>query len=173
MQDQSNAAKHGVVVARGYGIKIYVHRRHLVIDDGVGRSRRARRFHAAGMKLNRLVLIGRTGFITLDAIRWLHDQRVGLLNLDADGRLLATSVMPGPTLPALRRAQALGASGSAGLELAREVLGTKVEGQRALLPELPGGASQVPALDRALDEIRDATSTDVMLRAEARAASAY
>jgi CRISPR-associated endonuclease Cas1 len=173
MQDQSNATKHGVVVARGYGIKIYVHRRHLAIDDGVGRSRRIRRLHPAVCKATRLVVIGHTGLITLDAIRWLHDQRVGFLSLDANGELLATSVMPGPTLPVLRRAQALAVSGPAGLELARDVLGAKVEGQRALLCQLPDGASQGPALDSALREIGDATTVEAVLRAEAQAASAY
>jgi CRISPR-associated endonuclease Cas1 len=173
MQREASAELDAIVVARGYGLKIRVERRHLMVCDGVGRSRRIRRFHPAACKIKRLVVVGHTGFITLDAMRWLHDQRAGLLNLDVDGRLLATSVVPGPTFPALRRAQALAASSSAGLELAREVLGTKVEGQRALLPELPGGASQAHALDRALNEIRDAKNMEVVLRAQAQAASAY
>jgi CRISPR-associated endonuclease Cas1 len=173
MQREASAELDAVVVARGYGLEIRVERRHLVVCDGVGRNRRIRRFHPAACKIKRLVVVGHTGFITLDAMRWLYGQRAALLNLDTDGRLLATSVMPGPTLPALRRAQAIAASGSAGLDLAREVLGTKVEGQRALLPQLPGGASQGPALDWALDEIRDATTIEALLGAEAGAAGAY
>jgi CRISPR-associated protein Cas1 len=160
-------------VARGYGLEVRVERRHLVVCDGVGRNRRIRRFHPAAGKAKRLVIVGHTGFVTLDAIRWLHDQRVGLLSLDNDGRLLATSVMPGPTLPALRRAQALAPSSPAGLVLARELLGAKIDGQRAVLTQLPGGASQAPALAWALGQIRDATTMDALLGAEAGAAGAY
>ena len=111
---QASAAKRGIVVAHGYGIKIHVDRRHLVVEDGIGRNRQTRRFHRAGTKLNRLVLIGHTGYITLDALRWLRDVNAALVHIDADGRLLTTSVVFGPTLPPLRRAQALAAGGPCG-----------------------------------------------------------
>jgi CRISPR-associated endonuclease Cas1 len=173
MQREASAELDHVVVARGYGLEVRVERRHLVVRDGLGRDRRIRRFHAAASKLKRLVVVGHTGFITLDAMRWLYDQRVALLNLDADGRLLSMSVMHGPTLPALRRAQALAGYDASGLELARQVLSAKVEGQQALLSELPDGVSGVPTVERALSEIRDATSMEDVLRAEAQAASAY
>jgi CRISPR-associated endonuclease Cas1 len=173
MRHQGSATLERVVVAHGYGIKIHVQRRHLVLDDGVGRSRRTRRFHRAGNKLNRLVLIGHTGYITLDALRWLRDVNAALVHIDADGRLLTTSVVFGPTLPPLRRAQALAAGGPAGVEIARELLTTKVGGQRVLLDELPGGETSIEPVDRALREIKCATEIPWLLGAEAQAASAY
>ena len=39
MQTQTNSTpKHGIATAHGYGIKIRVYRRHLVIEDGIGRD---------------------------------------------------------------------------------------------------------------------------------------
>ncbi len=173
MQTQASAAKRGIVVAHGYGINIHVDRRHLVVGDGVGRNRQTRRFHRAGTKLNRLVLIGHTGFITLDALRWLRDVNAALVHIDGDGRLLTTSVVSGPTLPPLRRAQALAADSPAGVEVARELLAAKVARQRALLDELPAGAESIEPVERSLEEIGQAVDLAGLLGAEAQAANAY
>ena len=173
MQSQASAARRGIIVAHGYGIKIHVHHRHLVIEDGIGRNRQTRRLHKAATKLKRLLLIGHTGYITLDALRWLRDTGAALIHIDADGRLLTTSVVFGPGLPSLRRAQALAAGGPAGAEIARELLSAKVSGQRALLEELPGGDASVQHLESALDEIETATDLAQLLGAEAQGAVAY
>jgi CRISPR-associated endonuclease Cas1 len=173
MRHQGSATFDRVIVAHGYGIKIHVSRRHLVVEDGIGRNRRIRRLHKAGTKLNRLVLIGHTGYITLDALRWLRDTDAALVHIDGDGRLLTTSVVFGPGLPPLRRAQALAANAPAGVDIARELLTAKVAGQRALLGELPGGEASVEPVDRALREIKGATEMRRLLGAEAQAASAY
>lgn len=173
MQAQASAARRGIVVAHGYGIKIHVQRGHLVVEDGIGRKRQTRRFHRAGAKLDRLVLIGHTGYITLDALRWLRDVNAALVHLDADARLLTTSVVAGPTLPPLRRAQALAADGPAGVEIARELLAAKVAGQRAMLDELPGASASVEPVERALEEIGEAGDLAGLLVAEAQAANAY
>ena len=167
------AAKSGIVEARGFGVKIYVHHRHLVVEDGIGRDRRKRRFHPATGKLNRLVLISRSGYITFEALRWLHDTGSALIHLDTSGELIAASVANGPDLAALRRAQALAVTGEAGVEIARGILTTKMEGQHALLDELPGGSDAVAPVEWALQEIQDATELRVLLAAEAQAAAAY
>ena len=144
------AAKSGIVVAHGYSIKIRVEHRHLVVEDGFGRNRRTRRFHRASGRLRRLVLIGHDGYLTLGALRLLRDSRAALLHIDTDGRIIATSIADGPDLAALRRAQALAATGPAGVEIARELLAAKISGQRALLDELPGGRGSVEQVERAL-----------------------
>jgi CRISP-associated protein Cas1 len=173
MQSQPTpAANSDIVVARGYGVKIYVHHRHLVITDGIGRDRQTRRLHRT-VKLRRLVLIGRSGYITLDALRLLHDTGAALLHLDTNGELIAASVANGPDLAALRRAQALAATGPAGVEIARGILATKIEGQRALLDELPGGSDAVEPVEWALREIEHAEDLPRLLAAEAHAAAAY
>ena len=174
MQAQSTpAAKSGIVVARGYGIKIHVHHRHLVVEDGIGRDRRKRRFHPATGKLNRLVLISRNGYITLDALRWLHDTGAAFVHLDTSGELIAASIANGPDLAPLRRAQALAGNGQTGVEIARGILTTKIEGQRALLDALPGGRASTEPVERALQETDRASDLTGLLAAEAQAAAAY
>ncbi|MGH2965989.1 MAG: CRISPR-associated endonuclease Cas1 [Solirubrobacterales bacterium] len=173
MQAQVSAPRDGLVVAYGYGVRIRLHRRHLVVEDGVGRRRRTRRYHRATSRLKRLVLIGHTGYITLDALRWLRDVGAALVHVGADGELITTSTAAGPDLAPLRRAQALAAGNAVGVEIARELLSAKVDGQRALLDELPGGTENVHAVEQALGEIDKAESLEILLAAEAQAANAY
>lgn len=57
----TTAAQDGLVVAAGYGLKLYVERGHLIVHDGVGRNRQTRRYHRATSKLKRVVVIGHDG----------------------------------------------------------------------------------------------------------------
>ena len=70
-----------------------------------------------------------------------------LVHLDTNGDLIATSIATGPDLAGLRRAEALAATGPAGVEIARGILAAKIEGQRALLGELPGGGDAVEPVE--------------------------
>ena len=174
MQKQRNASPgEGIVVAYGYGLKINVARGHLVVEDGIGRERRTRRFHRASGAVKRLVVIGHTGYVTLDALRWLHEVRAAMFHIDADGRLLTTSTVPGRNIPALRRAQALSTMSETGVQVARELLHAKVAGQASLLGELPGGEEARDDIDRASCDINEAQSLPALLTAEAQAAAAY
>ena len=88
MQKQGSAPRTGVVVAHGYGVKVYVERGHLVVHDGVGRVRQTRRFARATGGLRRLVIIGHTGFVTFEAARWLRDIGAAYMQLDTTGEVL-------------------------------------------------------------------------------------
>ena len=168
----SPATVRNAVVASGYAIKINVRDGQLHIHDGLGRDRRELRIHrTAGLK--RLVILGRDGYISLDAIGWLADTGAAFLHLDRDAKLLATSTASAPAVPTLRRAQALAAANTTGLEAARHLLAHKVQGQTILLPELPGGADAQAAMNRELRNIEQATDIDTILAAEASAASIY
>src|ERR1043166_3911165 len=79
----------GTLVLTGYGLDVRVWRGRLRIEDGVGRHRREAIVHRATGRLRRLVVLGHSGSITLDAIRWLADLDAGYLQIDADGRVLA------------------------------------------------------------------------------------
>jgi CRISPR-associated endonuclease Cas1 len=163
----------GICVARGYGLKLHIHRGHLIVEDGVGRRRRTRRYHRVTSKLRRVVVIGHTGYITLEALRWIRDTKAGLVNLDADGEPIAVSVAPGPDVAGLRRAQALAACGAAGLEIARRLLAAKIAGQHALVHQLPGARDAVGLVEAAGEMVNDAPDLAGVLAGEARAASAY
>jgi hypothetical protein len=85
-----------VAVVDGYGVRLFVRRRQLVIDDGLGRDRRQRVYARATHGLSRVVVIGHEGFVTLEAIRWLTDLGIPLLRIDRDG---ASSPPPQPVPP--------------------------------------------------------------------------
>src|SRR5688572_28560057 len=84
----------GVCVLSGYGLHVGVDRGHLLCRDGLCEDRREGRF-AKIDRLKRLVIVGHTGAITFDAIRWLHDRGAGLAMIDADGQVLLASGPPG------------------------------------------------------------------------------
>ena len=82
----------GVCVADGYGVKITVERGALEIHDGIGPSRRTRRFDRATHGLSRLVVANVTGAITFDALRFCEALGIGVLVLGPDDTTLLTSV---------------------------------------------------------------------------------
>ncbi|MFY9663240.1 MAG: hypothetical protein WCB01_08235 [Candidatus Cybelea sp.] len=63
----------GVLVVDGYGIALRVERRgKLRVEDGIGRQRRSIVLDRAGSGLERLVLIGHEGFVSLASLAWLR-----------------------------------------------------------------------------------------------------
>jgi CRISPR-associated endonuclease Cas1 len=162
----------GICVVDGYGIEIRVDRGHLVIADGVGRIQRSSRFARATCGLRRLVLLGHTGYVTLEALRWLDDVGVRLIHLDTDGRILATSSSLGLDDPRLRRAQALAYGTRVGNAIARSILDRKLGGQRRVAERIgrPDVAAVINGLRTDLDR---AASPAELLVPEAAAANAY
>jgi CRISPR-associated endonuclease Cas1 len=166
----------GVLVLTGYGLDVRVWRGRLRVADGIGRDRREAIVHRATGRLRRLVILGQTGSISLDAIRWLADVGAGFLQIDADGRVLAAFGPQGTDRPGLRRAQARALDTSLGVDLARRLIGEKIAAQSETLAAV--GSADVT--DRTLATIREAvtrlhvaaTRDDVRM-AEAMAAAAY
>jgi|SRR5580700_1265259 hypothetical protein len=62
----------GVLVVDGFGIALRVLYGKLHVSDGLGRQRRSIVLDRAGSGLERLVLIGKTGSVTLEALAWLR-----------------------------------------------------------------------------------------------------
>jgi CRISPR-associated protein Cas1 len=137
MQLQGNrAGARGIYVAYGYGLQIHVYRDHLIVADGVGRQRRRRRFHRSTSGLKRLVIIGHSGYLTLDAIKWLIDAGAAFVQIDDDGNLLALSAPARHHESKLRRAQVLAPeSGLGGIALV-ELLSAKLQGQAQIAERL-------------------------------------
>jgi CRISPR-associated endonuclease Cas1 len=168
---------HGVLTLSGYGLDVRVWRGRLRVSDGAGRDRRTALVHRATGGLHRLVVLGHTGSISFDAIRWLADVGAGYLQIDEDGRVLAAFGPPSADQPTLRRAQATAPSNGRGEAITRELLRRKLSGQRQTLGAL-AEVIQVPsktfeAIDGCLARL-DTTTEDVALRRlEAAAAMAY
>lgn len=163
-------ASHGVCVADGWGLKIHVSQGHLVIEDGIGRSRRIRRYHKATSGLARLVILGHSGYQTFEATRWLHDAKISVIHIDTDGTVLAATSQTIDN-PGLRRAQALAADTRTGVEVTRYLLDLKVRGQGEVAACITGECS--PAIETALDDIASADTLDQLRQAEMQAAVTY
>ncbi len=162
--------RYGVVTLSGYGVKVAVDRRHLAVSDGVGRQRREARFAKAPSRLKRLLVIAQTGFVTLEALRWLSDAGAAFIQLDHEGVIQAATVS-GLDDARLRRAQALIPSTEHALPMAKLLMMPKIRGQLSVLDSFGlDGSLEVGAALKAVD---CADKLEVLLRAEARAAEAY
>jgi CRISPR-associated endonuclease Cas1 len=162
-----------VLTLTGYGLRLRVERGHLIAEDGAGRSRRSGRFSRVSPELRRLIVVGRTGSVSLDALSWLRDTRVSFVQLDHDGALLALNGVGALNDVRVRRGQAIASASPGGLAVARALLTAKVEGQRDVLRDIGGRRSAIEALSDALDQMQDAgTLADVRYH-ESRAAAQY
>ena len=110
--------------------------RWLHIEDGIGPHRRSLVVDRAGSGLERLVLLGKTGSLTLEALAWLRAIAAALVHLGPDGALLAHSVPFGYDGHPIRRAQALAVTTGLDVSLAFYLIAEKLDGQRANLARL-------------------------------------
>lgn len=167
----------GVLVLSGYGLDIRVWRGRLRVADGIGRDRRQGLVHRATGGLRRLVVLGHTGSVSLDAVRWLSDIGAGYIQLDADGRVLAALGPQGSDRPGLRRAQARALDTHLGDGIARRLVAEKIAAQAETLAAVDRVA---PVDDIAIDSLRSAAAAlhvavgrNEIRVAEARAAASY
>ena len=123
----------GICVADGYGVKVVVERGALEVHDGIGGSRRTRRFDRATHGLFRLVVGNVTGVITFDALRWCEALGIGVLVLGPDDVPLLTSAPRTTDDARLRRVQAMAPDLPVGLDLARWLVSEKITGQAKVL----------------------------------------
>lgn len=167
--------RNGVLVLTGYGLRVAVERGHLTVSDGRGRERREGRFPRASRQLRRLVVIGHTGTISFDALRWLRDVGCAFVQIDADGTVIAAVGAAGLDDARLRRAQAMAASNGTGLEVTRDLLARKLAGQAAVLDRLgtPLAADASVHVHRSLDALPAAATSDRLRSLEADAAVRY
>jgi CRISPR-associated endonuclease Cas1 len=166
----------GVATVGGYGVRISVWRGRLRVDDGVGANRRSRLFHRATSGLKRLVVLGHSGYVSLEALRWLTDIKAAYIQIDADSRVLAAFGAPGTDRPALRRAQAIASQTDQALALSRWLVGAKLTAQLRTLRRL----ARLVAVDEALAIIESyrqlvagAQAIEDLRSSEAWAAAAY
>lgn len=117
----------GTAVVDGYGLIIRVDKSHLtIIENGVTST-----YTRAGSGLRRIVIIGKTGSISLHALQWCGLLGIPVVCLAADGTLLWTSAYAeggsAKSNGRLLRAQALAMETRVGINLARDILRVKLE----------------------------------------------
>jgi CRISPR-associated endonuclease Cas1 len=167
------STRSGVLTASGYGLRIFVERGHLIVQDGVGRERRTLRLARASCGLRRLVVLGHTGSVSLEALRWLHDLGAAFIQIGADGEVIAVTAPPGLDHARLRRAQALAATNDMGRAINRDLLRTKLERQSALAGELGTNEAALALIDQSLAGLDVATTVQELRSFEGSAATAY
>jgi CRISPR-associated endonuclease Cas1 len=165
----------GLLFLRGFASSLWVHRGHLVARAGSGnRAGEARFSRGSRQRIRRVVILGRGGFATWEALSWLKGVGASFLCLDLSGEPLAFSAHDGPDLPALRRAQALGVENGSAIEVTRYLLSAKLNGQaRVINDHLPNLSAAAKQLTSAIDRIEGGERIADMLAAEAKAATAY
>lgn len=169
----SRAPANGVVTLFGYGIQVHVDRGHLLLEDGVGTHRRAARFARINHGLERLIVIGADGMVSLAALRWLADQKAAFVMLERDGSVLATTGPVRGSDARLRRAQARADQSELGLDIARELIKLKLLGQENVARERLRDESTADTIASFRAELVSAKSTDDVRTLEARAGAAY
>jgi CRISPR-associated endonuclease Cas1 len=169
----SLAIRDGVLVLDGYGLSITVKRRHLLVSDGIGRTRRQARFSKAMAGIKRLVVLGHSGIVSLDALRWLHDIGGGFIQIDRNAEVVAASRPIGTDDARLRRAQALATHLPLSMEIARYLIREKLHGELAVLSRLPDADAARHQVQAALNTLEKPVQLDEIRVIEAQAAIAY
>lgn len=165
--------RHGVITLYGYGIRLSVDRGHLVMEDGVGPSRRWGRFARVGHGLRRVVVLGSDGSVSLRALRWLADQNAGFFMLERNGLVLATTGPVHSSDVRLRRLQATAEDTGAGMQLAAKLVRQKLVGQENVVRERLNNqtvADRIASYRRKLDSTR---RLETFVTIEANAALEY
>jgi CRISPR-associated endonuclease Cas1 len=163
-----------VVIVDGYGVRIFVRHGRLQVQDGIGRHRREAEFTRAAVPFKRLIVLGHEGFITLEAVRWLSGVGAAFVQIDRAGKLLATSALPGRDDPRLRRAQAQAPFSIVGVDVARELLKHKIQGQLDIATAmLKASADLRQRIYKWLMALNDPADLAELLQAEAQAATWY
>ena len=166
-------SKSGVCIVRGWGVKLRRERGHLVVSGVFKGIRRETRFARATSRLRRLIVIGDSGYLSLDALTWLADCGITFVRLGLDGRVCETSASYGRDDARLRRAQGRAVGTPSGLAIARDLLRLKVDGEARVARDLPNGAVASASIERLRQELDIARSPAELMLVEAAAASAY
>lgn len=135
-----------VAIAHGYGIQVKIQDGQLVIRDGIGRHRRERKYPKADRTLQRIVITGPDGYVTLEALQWCAQHGIAVATFTPDCELVSHyATTDRVTEPKLLRKQAA-ADTSTALEVARELLTRKVSGQADNLLKLFNDANSAARL---------------------------
>jgi CRISPR-associated endonuclease Cas1 len=138
--------KNGVLVLSGYIANVTVEHEMLLVRDGIKGGVIERRFGRAHCPISRLISTQADGYISFDAIRWLHGTGASLAHLNYDGTPLVVSVPRHAVPAALRRKQAaLSVESGLGASIARCLIRSKVAGQIEVLRHFSAQAAAAEA----------------------------
>jgi CRISPR-associated endonuclease Cas1 len=155
------------------GLRISVDRSALVVEDGMGDQRRARRFDRATHGLSRLVVLGTTGNVSLDALTWCRKLGVGVVFLAPDGTPVLASTPRTTDDARLRRLQALAPDLQVGLDITRSLIADKLFGQARVLTARFGADDAASTILELIEALASTGTIDEVRQIEASAAALY
>jgi CRISPR-associated endonuclease Cas1 len=160
--------KNGVLtLSSGPGASLKVAQNHLIAQDGGTELK----FRRAACPVSRVVVVRSEGFITIPALRWLHEVGSALVVLQYDGTPIAVTVprVIGPA--ALRRAQAATTIETRlGKAIAGCLIRAKLAGQIATLRSFDRGAAAVE-ISAIAERMRPQASASDLLGVEGMASA--
>lgn len=118
-------------------------------------------------------MLGHTGHLTLDAIRWCHDTGITLTVLDTDGRVLLTAGAAGRDDARLRRAQAAAENATVGLNIGKAMLTAKIDGQATVAATALANPAIADTLRQLAADLAAARGLAEARAIEATASNAY
>ena len=161
------------LVMDGYTAKLSVVDRQLHLEDSANGQARSITLARGMCKVSRILILARTGSISLSAVRWLQALGIHLAVLEGAGSALHVTLQTQSTRSAdasLRRAQALALDEPVGVEITRYLLGAKIRGQHANLVRL---GYEIPSAARLCQRIEEAKTIEACCSAESQMASTY
>jgi CRISPR-associated endonuclease Cas1 len=165
--------RNGVAVLEGYNVRVSTDRGRLVLEDGAGQEGRFSRLSRPTSGLKRLIIRGLGGYVSVDALRWLHGVAAGLVVIGHDSEVYAAIGPRGLNDAHLRRAQALAPWNGVGPGIVRNLLLTKLKGQASVLERIPDSSRAIGTIEAAMSEMERAEDVHQMRTIEGKAALAY
>lgn len=123
--------KQDCLVLSGYGLSLKVDSGKLIINDGfVNEGNQRKTILSRGRNcIERLVILGHNGNMSLDAIRWLMDANITTTIIDNDGKITTSFDPTNRSCSTLKKAQALSCHSRVDIKIAEYLLIKKLEGQ--------------------------------------------
>jgi CRISPR-associated endonuclease Cas1 len=165
-----------VVVADGQNITITVRNGQLRITDGMRSNRRVRDVARHPKTVSRIVILGPTGYITLESLRYCADESIAITQIGPDDRILFAA--PGlQSCPLVQKAQILasteGVTSPTALAIVKVQLSAKLSGQSEIARMLLSRPDLADRIDAYRTSLQSADNIDAAVSYEGNAAIAY
>ncbi|MGA8575267.1 MAG: CRISPR-associated endonuclease Cas1 [Candidatus Cybelea sp.] len=173
-----------ILTIEGYNAQLFVERGHLVTRDGFANEGKVReiRFPRGRCSVERIVIRAPGGTVSMEAIDWCARMGIAISFVASDSTLLNCLVPDAPHDGPVKRAQAVSAVTDDAVNLARYLLGKKLDSQiSAIERDFPRlGIANVSGKSMAASEIHackaslmETTTLVDFLALEGRAAQVY
>ncbi len=169
------------LVLNGHGVNLRVHQGSLVIRNGFThypQERQELRLFPRDRRLpSRIIVLDGDGSISLDVIAWLSQQRIPLVLLDWQGKVVSVVGDGAAYDLAIREAQIAAKTNDTGLRIATQLIRDKIVQSQATLRafrKMPGREVALHKLEAVLEELQTLpASVQELQLIEARGALAY